>query len=59
MRAVFKTLPESYAYNFFLFGGDKKLQYYEIDNVLIRPIELNATWNNEKGINFMNSFPLR
>ena len=59
VRAVFKTLPESYAYNFFLFGGDKKLQDYEIDNVLIRPIELNATWKNEKGINFMNSFPIR
>jgi hypothetical protein len=57
VRAVFKTISEPVNYNFFLYGGENKNQYYEIDNILIRPIELNATWKNENGIEFMNSFP--
>jgi hypothetical protein len=59
VRAVFKTQADSYAYNLFLFGGEKKKQEYEIDNVLIRPLDLNAIWKNEKGAVFINSFQLK
>lgn len=57
VRAIFKTQADSCAYNLFLFGGEKKNHEYEIDNVLIRPIELNVEWKNELGVKFCNSFP--
>ena len=59
VRAVFKTQPDACSYNFFLFGGEKKNREYEIDNLLIRPIELNVRWKNEKGTVFINSFPIK
>ena len=59
VRAVFKTQSDTCAYNLFLFGGEKKNQEYEIDNLLIRPIELNVKWKNDKGSEFFNSFPIK
>jgi hypothetical protein len=59
VRAVFKTQSDTCAYNLFLFGGEKKKQEYEIDNLLIRPIELNVKWKNDKGVVFLNSFPIK
>lgn len=59
VRAIFKTQPYDCAYNFFLFGGEKKKQIYEIDNLLIRPIDLNVEWEDEFGVKYHNSFPLK
>ena len=59
VRAVFKTQSDNYAYNLFLFGGEKKNHEYEIDNLLIRPVELNVEWKNEMGVKYRNSFPLK
>jgi hypothetical protein len=56
VRAIFKTQPDDCAYNFFLFGGEKKKTVYEIDNLLIRPIDVNVTWKNELGVKHMNAF---
>ena len=56
VRAVFKTQPDDCAYNFFLFGGEKKKTVYEIDNLLIRPLDVNVTWKNELGVKHMNAF---
>lgn len=58
VRAVFKTQKFDANYNFFLFGGEKKRQEYFIDNLLIRPMEINTLWTNQNGIKFLNSFPL-
>ena len=59
VRVVFKTQPDDCAYNLFLFGGEKKNHQYEIDNLLIRPIELNVEWKNELGVKYLNSFPIK
>jgi hypothetical protein len=59
VRAIFKTQPYDCAYNFFLFGGEKKKQFYEIDNLLIRPIDQNVEWKDEFGVKYRNSFPLK
>jgi hypothetical protein len=59
VRAVFKTQSDPCAYNFFLFGGEKKKHEYEIDNVLIKPLELNVVWKNELGVKHLNSFQLK
>jgi hypothetical protein len=59
VRAIFKTQPDDCAYNLFLFGGEKKNHQYEIDNVLIRPIEINVEWKNELGVKYLNSFPIK
>jgi hypothetical protein len=59
VRAVFKTQSDTCAYNLFLFGGEKKNHEYEIDNLLIRPVELNVEWKNELGVKYRNSFPLK
>ena len=59
VRAIFKTWADSCADNLFLFGGEKKNYEYEIDNLLIRPVELNVEWENELGVNYCNSFPLK
>jgi hypothetical protein len=56
VRAIFKTQPDDCAYNFFLFGGEKKKTVYEIDNLLIRPLEVNVTWKNELGVKHINAF---
>ena len=59
VRAVFKTQSDPCAYNLFLFGGEKKKHEYEIDNILIKPLELNVVWKNELGVKHLNSFPLK
>ena len=59
VRAIFKTQADICAYNLFLFGGEKKNHQYEIDNVLIRPIEINVEWKNELGVKYLNSFPIK
>ena len=59
VRAIFKTQPYDCAYNLFLFGGEKKKQFYEIDNLLIRPIDLNVEWKDDFGVKYRNSFPLK
>ncbi len=57
VRAVFKTQSDTCAYNFFLFGGEKKNTFYQIDNLLIRPLDLSVRWKDDKGQFFINSFP--
>ncbi|MFM7662371.1 MAG: hypothetical protein ACKO6A_06880 [Bacteroidota bacterium] len=42
----------------YLFGGEKKKHEYEIDNVLIKPLELNVVWKNDLGVKHLNSFQL-
>jgi hypothetical protein len=57
VRAVFKTQSDPCAYNFFLFGGEKKNSSYHIDHLLIRPLDLSVRWKDDKGQFFINSFP--
>ena len=57
VRAVFKAQADSCAYNFFLFGGEKKNATYQIDNLLIRPLNLSVKWKDDQGKTFINSFP--
>lgn len=56
VRAVFKTQIDSCGYNFFLFGGEHKNNTYEIDNLLIRPLNLSVKWKDDNGKTRINSF---
>lgn len=56
VRAIFKTQLADCAYNFFLFGGEKKKRAYEIDNLLIRPLDVDVIWKNEFGVKYINGF---
>ncbi len=56
VRAVFKTQIDSCGYNFFLFGGEHKNNTYEIDNLLIRPLNLSVKWKDDNSKTHINSF---